>query len=115
MLSLLTNRYPGMRIWLSQRITAMVMMIYLFAMLIAWIVLKPVGYEAWIAFTSSIFFIVPTYVCFFCLVIHAWVGVRDVLRDYVFNQRLRGWLQVLVDMCLVAYLIWMFIIFWSIY
>jgi len=38
---------------------------------------------------------------------HAWLGVRDVLRDYIFNATLRQYLQILVDIALVVYCVWL--------
>jgi succinate dehydrogenase / fumarate reductase membrane anchor subunit len=51
---------------------------------------------------------------FFSLCLHAWIGVRDVFRDYVFNQTLRGYLQTLVELMLLAYLGWLGLILWGI-
>lgn len=113
MIELLTSKYPGMRIWLSQRLTALVMAGYLVLLIIALLIVHPSGYEAWRNFASSWLFSVPTFVCFICLSIHAWVGVRDVLRDYVFNQTLRAYLQIGVDLLLVAYVVWLSFILWG--
>lgn len=113
MIELLTNQYPGMRIWLSQRITAVVMAAYSVLLVIAICIVKPTDYVAWHAFASHLLFSIPTFLFFICLSIHAWVGVRDVLRDYIFNQTLRGYLQILVDLLLVAYVVWLAIILWT--
>ena len=48
------------------------------------------------------------------LIMHAWLGVRDVFKDYVFNLKLRAILQILVDGLLIIYLCWSVIILWSI-
>lgn len=113
MIELLTNQYPGMRIWLSQRLTAFVMAAYSVLLVIALCMVKPDSYVAWSAFASHLLFSVPTFLFFICLSFHAWVGVRDVLRDYIFNQTLRGYLQVLVDVLLVVYVVWLAIILWT--
>lgn len=112
MIELLTNQYPGMRIWLSQRITAVAMAIYSVLLVIALCIVKPDSYIAWHAFAKHVLFQIPSFLFFICLSIHAWVGVRDVLRDYIFNQTWRGYLQVLVDFLLVVYVIWLAIILW---
>jgi len=113
MIELLTSKYPGMRLWLSQRLTALVMAGYLVLLIITLLIMHPIGYEAWRYFASSWFFSVPTFLFFICLSIHAWVGVRDVLRDYIFNQTLRTYLQIGVDLLLVAYVVWLSFILWS--
>lgn len=113
MIQLLTSNYPGMRIWLSQRLTALVMAGYLVLLIIALLIVKPSDYEAWYHFASHWLFRVATLLCFICLSVHAWVGVRDVLRDYIFNQTLRKYLQIIVDLLLVAYVVWLSFILWG--
>lgn len=113
MIELLTSKYPGMRIWLSQRLTALVMAAYLVLLIIALLIVQPSGYEAWHGFANSWLFSIATFVCFICLSVHAWVGVRDVLRDYVFNQALRANMQIMVDLLLVLYVVWLAYILWG--
>ena len=45
---------------------------------------------------------------------HAWLGVADVLKDYVFNKTLRGYMQIIVDIMLLVYLVWVSIILWNV-
>lgn len=112
-IELLTSKYPGMRIWLSQRITAVVMAVYTVLLIVALLIVSPNGYAAWSGFASSLLFRMSTFVFFICLSVHAWVGVRDVLRDYIFNQTLRTYLQIMVDILLVIYVVWLSVILWG--
>jgi succinate dehydrogenase / fumarate reductase membrane anchor subunit len=114
LIELLTKKYPGMRQWLTQRLTAVVMAIYIVFILIYMVVHQPSQYETWRAAISPIWFRFSTLLFFICLCIHAWLGVRDVLRDYVFNQTLRGYMQTVVDILLIGYVVWMSIILWNI-
>jgi len=111
-IELLTSKYPGMRIWLSQRITAVAMAAYLALLIIALLIVQPSGYAAWHQFANSWVFSIATFICFICLSIHAWVGVRDVMRDYVSNVGLRHFMQLIVDILLVGYVVWLYLIFW---
>jgi succinate dehydrogenase / fumarate reductase, membrane anchor subunit len=113
MIELLTSKYPGMRIWLSQRLTAVVMAVYSVLLIIALLIVRPNDYAAWTVFASGLLFRISTFLFFICFSIHAWVGVRDVLRDYIFNQVLRGYMQMLVDLLLIVYVIWLSIILWT--
>ena len=113
MIELLTSKYPGMRIWLLQRLSAVVMAGYILLLIIALLMVRPNNYVAWHAFASSLLFRASTFFFFICLSMHAWVGVRDVLRDYVFNQALRGYMQIIVDLLLVVYLVWFSLILWT--
>jgi succinate dehydrogenase / fumarate reductase, membrane anchor subunit len=107
MIELLTSRYPGMRLWLSQRLTALIMVIYIVSLIFALLIVQPKDYLAWYAFANCWVFKLGTGLFFICLTMHAWLGVRDVLRDYVFNKTLRAYLQVIVELLLVVYLIWL--------
>ncbi|PKO45695.1 MAG: succinate dehydrogenase, hydrophobic membrane anchor protein [Betaproteobacteria bacterium HGW-Betaproteobacteria-22] len=51
---------------------------------------------------------------FISLIMHAWIGVRNVFRDYIVNIKLRESLQMAVDLLLVAYLCLVFYILWGI-
>ncbi len=114
LIQLLTNKYPGMRLWLSQRLTAVVMAVYIVLSLVAVLVIQPAGYDAWHTFVSPIWFRLATLLFFMCLFMHAWLGVADVLKDYVFNKALRAYLQMVVDVALVLYLFWIIYILWNV-
>ena len=114
LIQLLTNKYPGMRLWLSQRLTALVMAFYFIALLILLVIVQPAGFAAWHAFIAPIWFRLATLLFFMCLFMHAWLGVTDVLQDYVFNKTLRAYMQIAVDIALAAYLFWLTFILWNV-
>jgi succinate dehydrogenase / fumarate reductase membrane anchor subunit len=113
-IQLLTRKYPGMRLWLSQRLTALVMAVYIIGTLILLSIIQPSGHAAWHAFFAPIWFRLATLVFFMCLFMHAWLGVADVLKDYVFNKTLRAYMQIGVDLLLVLYLFWLSFILWNV-
>ena len=114
LIELLTNKYPGMRLWLSQRLSALVMAIYIVALITLLFIMQPSNFVEWHLIASNIVFRLATFLFFVCLSFHAWVGVRDVMRDYVFNVSLRNKMQIGVDSLLVAYLGWATAILWNI-
>ena len=114
LIELLTNKYPGMRIWLSQRLSALVMAIYIIALIALLLILQPSNFVEWHIIASNIVFRLATFLFYICLSFHAWVGVRDVMRDYVFNASIRNKMQIGVDILLVAYLGWATAILWNI-
>ena len=121
LIQLLTNQYPGMRLWLSQRLTALVMAAYIVLLLILLLIMQPFAhvtwqenYAAWIEFVSPVWFRLATLLFFMCLFMHAWLGVADVLKDYVFNKTLRAYMQITVDLLLVFYLFWLSFILWNV-
>ena len=114
LIQLLTNKYPGMRIWLSQRLTALVMAFYIILLVVMLLIMQPAGFAAWQDFVSPIWFRLLTLIFFMCLFMHAWLGVADVLKDYVFNKALRAYMQIVVDILLLVYLVWVSIILWNV-
>lgn len=114
LIQLLTKQYPGMRLWLSQRLTALVMTVYIVALLILLAVIQPVGFTAWRALFVPVWFRLATLVFFMCLLMHAWLGMADVFKDYVFNKTLRAYMQLAVDILLVIYLFWLMFILWNV-
>ena len=112
LIELLTDKYPGMRLWLSQRLSALVMAVYIVCLIVVLLIIQPNSFIEWHTVASNIVFKVTTFLFFVCLSFHAWLGVRDVMRDYVFNVNLRNKLQVLVDILLLGYLAWAGFILW---
>jgi succinate dehydrogenase / fumarate reductase, membrane anchor subunit len=114
LIQLLTNKYPGMRLWLSQRLSAVIMSIYIVFLMVLLIIQQPVGFDAWHVFVSPAWFKLTTFLFFVSLFSHAWLGVHDVLKDYIFNPDLRNYLQIIVDVLLLVYLVWVSVILWNI-
>ena len=113
-IQLFTRQYPGMRLWLSQRLTALVMAVYIVLLLILLAIVQPAGFAAWHAFVAPIWFRLATLLFYICLFMHAWLGISDVLKDYIFNKTLRAYMQIVVDMLLLVYLAWVSIILWNV-
>lgn len=108
-----TGAHYGLRDWLLQRITALVMALYL-VLLSGYLLLQPyLDYDVWTALFSNQ--VVRTFPMLFLLSLfyHAWVGVRDIVMDYVKPAWMRLLIHVLVIMALLLYAIWAVEIFWG--
>lgn len=99
---LLTAKYPGMRRWLTQRLCALSMALVLVLFWVRMLCLSPQGYEGWLAVFSPLWWRVLTVWFFICMLLHAWLGVRDVLRDYVPHLATRAVLQWLVNVAVAG-------------
>ncbi len=102
-----------MRLWLSQRLTAVIMATYIVLLIIILAILQPNNHADWRALFAASWMRVATWWFFLSLFMHAWLGVSDVFKDYIFNKKLRAVLQVIVDILLVIYLVWISIILWK--
>ena len=105
--------YNGVRDWLIQRVSAIVLAIYsLF--LIFYILLHPhMNYATWHNLFDNLPMQVLTIIVFLNLVLHAWVGVWTVTTDYLKNTCVRVTVQVLVILALITYFVWAIMILWG--
>ncbi len=102
----------GLRDWLAQRITAVIMAVYTIIVLVVLIGGAPIRYVAWKDLFAQGWMRVATLLFAANLAWHMWVGVRDILMDYVKPDGLRLTLQVLVLLTIAAYLGWTIQILW---
>lgn len=103
----------GLRDWLSQRVTAVVIMLYtaLFLAVLLWS--GGLDYARWQALFAGNAFRVATFLFMVSLFVHAWVGVRNILMDYAKPMSIRLALEIVVICALVAYAGWTIQILWG--
>jgi len=103
----------GLRDWLLQRLTAVVMAVYSIV-LVACVLLHPIHSQADLrALFAGAFFRVATLLFVLALLYHAWVGMRDILMDYVKPVWVRLGLQAVIGQVLIGYLVWAGAILWG--
>lgn len=105
---------PGLRNWLLQRLTAVAMATYSVLLLSLLTTQQPTQFEAWKALFSPVWMRVATLLFLLSLLVHAWMGVPDIFRDYVPSTTLRKLLHWLVLGALFGYAAWAASILWSI-
>lgn len=103
----------GLTDWLAQRVTAVVMVVYTVIFLAALVVSAPMGFPEWKALFTHGAMRVLTLLFFLSLFYHSWIGVRDILMDYIQPAGIRLLLEVSVIIALVGYTIWTISILWS--
>jgi succinate dehydrogenase / fumarate reductase, membrane anchor subunit len=104
----------GMRDWLSQRITAVLMAVFTIVLLAQVLLGGDMGYDRWAEIFSAQWMKMLTLVVFIALGWHAWVGVRDIWMDYVKPVAVRLVLQVLTIVWLLACMGWAVQVLWRI-
>jgi succinate dehydrogenase / fumarate reductase membrane anchor subunit len=100
-------RASGLKAWAWQRLTAVYMALFLVAALILARVADPAGYEQWRALVGHPAVLVPLAVFFAFLLLHAWVGMRDVLLDYLHAPAARFTALALLAVGLVGMGLWL--------
>ena len=103
----------GVGDWLLQRLTAVVMAGYTVFLVLALIMHRPLNYAAWKATFSETWFQVGTLLFVAALLYHAWVGMRDILMDYVRATGMRLLAECAVAFVLLFYLVWAASILWN--
>ena len=109
---LVVGAHYGLRDWLAQRISAALMAVYALGVLILMLQRSPFTYEAWKALFAQGWMRIATLLFAASLAWHAWVGVRDILMDYVKHDGLRLALQVATVLLLAGYAGWAIEILW---
>jgi len=109
---IVVGAHYGFRDWLAQRVTAAVMAVYTVIFVIAYAAAAPSGHAAWKAFLAQGWMRFATLLFFASLFYHAWIGMRDILMDYIKPVWLRLSLEVLVILTLVGYAGWAVQILW---
>jgi succinate dehydrogenase / fumarate reductase membrane anchor subunit len=102
----------GMRDWLAQRLTAVVMVAYSLVLAVALVRGEPITYAVWRDLFAQGWMRVATLVFAVSLVWHAWVGTRDILMDYIKPDGLRLALQAFTVLLLAGYLGWTIQVLW---
>src|SRR3954466_10057044 len=109
---LVVGAHYGLRDWLAQRVTAIVMALYTVILLVTFLTGKNFSYEGWAGMFAQQWFRIATFVAFLALFYHTWVGLREILMDYVQPVGARLALQVAAILWLVGCAGWAVQIIW---
>lgn len=102
----------GLRAWLVQRASAVYMLLFIVFVLIHFLVDPPHSYWAWLDWMTNSSVSIATTVFFAALLAHAWVGLRDVIMDYVHPLAIRVVVLALLGFGLAAMGVWVMRILW---
>ena len=111
---LVVGAHYGMRDWLAERVTAIVMVIFTVILLVSFLTGQNFTYEGWAGLFARQWFKLFTMVTFFGLFYHVWVGIRDIWMDYVKPVGIRLTLQIATVLWLLACAAWTVQILWSV-
>lgn len=109
---LVVGAHYGLRDWLSQRVTALIMSVFTLVLVVQVLLPGPMGYDKWAGIFASQWMKLLTFVTVVSLLIHVWVGMRDVLMDYVKPLMVRLLLQIATIVWLVGCTGWVIQALW---
>ena len=110
---IVSGAHYGLKDWLIQRVTAVVMAFYTL-FLIGFFLVQPLSFASWQGLFHNLPVRLFSLVFLLSVYIHAWVGMRDIFMDYIHPTAIRLSLHVAVILALVAYAAWSAQILWSV-
>ncbi len=112
---LVVGAHYGLRDWMAQRATAIVMALFTLIVLAQVLFTRgPIGYDTWAGIFASQWMKVLTFAVIAALLYHVWVGMRDVWMDYVHPVAVRLTLQVFTLVWLIGCAGWAIQVLWRI-
>ena len=103
----MSGALTGFSAWLLQRISAVYMLLFIMLMPLYIWGQGVSDYKAWQSLLAEPLIALLWSLFFIAMLLHAWVGVRDVLIDYVHSLSLRLILLVIIAGSLLMMLFWL--------
>lgn len=104
----------GVHDYILVRATAIVIALYILYLVGFWATSGEITWQVWTGFFASSFTKVFTLLALFSILIHAWIGMWQVLTDYFKPLALRLVLQLVIVVALVVYVIYGFVVVWGV-
>lgn len=108
----ITGAHYGLKDWLAQRVTAVIMAAYTLMFVVALLVVREIDFFVWKSIFNQGWIRMATFLFTISVLIHAWVGMRDIWMDYIKPTGLRLLLQVVTILWLVGCGGWAMQIIW---
>jgi len=96
----------GLRDWLLQRLTAIYLGLFLIYLLVHFLLQPQHTFQEWHDWVTRPVMVIATALFIFAVLIHGWVGMRDVVLDYVHAISLRLTILSLIGLTLVGSGVW---------
>ena len=109
---IVVGAHYGLRDWLSQRVTAALMALLTLAVIAQVLLPGEMGYDKWAGIFSRQWMKLLTFVVIVSLLMHVWVGMRDIWMDYVKPVGARLVAQVFTIVWLVGCAGWAIQVLW---
>jgi len=109
---LAVGAHYGLRDWLAQRLTALLMALFTVVLLAQVLTPGELGYDKWSGIFAQQWMKTLTFVVIVAMLYHVWVGVRDVWMDYIKPVGLRLALHVFTIVWLVGCAGWAVQVLW---
>jgi succinate dehydrogenase / fumarate reductase membrane anchor subunit len=112
-LNIMSLTQSGLRDWLVQRVSAVILGLYTLVLLVILVVSPNLDYDTWHQLFTQAWMRIFSLLALLSLVLHSYVGIWTVLTDYVKPYGVRLGLEILLVLALFVYLIWGIQILWG--
>jgi succinate dehydrogenase / fumarate reductase membrane anchor subunit len=102
----MSRRASGLKAWFLQRASAIYLLLFILYALLHLITNAPADHLAWKHWVAQPWVGLGLLLFFTSLLIHAWVGIRDVLIDYVHPTAIRISLLSVIGFVLIGCALW---------
>jgi succinate dehydrogenase / fumarate reductase membrane anchor subunit len=103
----------GLRDWLFQRVSAILIAAYII-FLVGFILCHPnLNYASWLGLFHNNFMRLATLLVLIAILLHAYIGMWTIFTDYLKNTMVRLIAEIIVFICLLAFVIWGVMILWG--
>jgi succinate dehydrogenase / fumarate reductase membrane anchor subunit len=103
----------GVHDFILLRASAVILLAYILY-LVGFIISADISYQVWTGFFSLTLTKVFTLLALIAMLVHSWIGIWQVLTDYVKCTLLRGTLQFVLTAVAFVYVIFGFVILWGV-
>ena len=111
---IVVGAHYGVGGFLLQRLTAVVLTVFVLFLLLRMVFGGTLGYDGWAGLFVPLWMKIVTLVALLALFYHSWIGVRDIWMDYVKPTGIRVALQMLTVLWLVFCAVWSVQILWRV-
>jgi len=103
---ILSRQAHGLRDWLLQRVTAVYLGGFVVYLMAHFFLQPPQDYEQWRMWIGQPLVAIASSGFILAVLLHGWVGIRDVIFDYIHSVSLRLMLLSLIGLLLVGCGFW---------
>lgn len=104
----------GIHDWLLVRASAILIALYIIYLLGFVVMTDTLTYDVWRSFFASSFTKVFTLLTLFSILVHGWIGMWQVLTDYVKALAPRLLLQLVIVVALLSYAVYGTVVVWGV-
>lgn len=100
------RQISGLGSWIWQRISALYLALFLMYLISSFILLDRINYNRWLEWNTHPVNSILLFIGFIMIMLHAWLGIKDVIMDYVHPVVARAVVLMFFALILIVCLVW---------